>query len=139
MTGDAAERLFPGAVRYRPGDGPALNAEILGLMRAGRKTATCAALSEFSEAEPAPEPGRVDIALDWAGQPALATRTLAVEQLRWDEMDEARVPPQGEFRDLADWRAGYRAYLTRAGRFREDLPLIYETFAVVHDFGEEAA
>lgn len=122
-------------VQYCPGDSAALNAEILGLMRSGAKTASCEALAYFEETgEPLPVPGRVDIALDWARRPALATETLALRHLRFDEMTEADVAAQGEFRDLAHWREGYRAYLTRAGRYAPETPMILETFRVVRDF-----
>ena len=123
---------YPGAVTYRPGDSAALNAEILGLMRSGAKTMTCEAWDR-AVADGLPAAGRVDIALDWDGRPALATRTLMVERIAFGDMDEVRVAPQGEFRDLAHWQAGYRAYLTRRGVFAHDLPLMVETFAVVED------
>jgi uncharacterized protein YhfF len=132
MTAEDASAGWPGAVCYTPGDGPALNARILALMRSGRKTMTCEAWDR-SVAAGLPVAGRVDIALDWQGRPALATRTVSVERIAFDAMDETRVAPQGEFRDLAHWRAGYRAYLTRAGVFAPDLALMVETFRVVAD------
>ena len=135
MTLEEALARYPGAVAYRPGDSSELNAEILGLMRSGRKTATCAALAEFSETDPVPEVGRTDIALDWQGRPAHATRTLAVERLRYTDMDASRVPPQGEFADLNDWRRGYAAYFGRVWGFDPALEMIYERFEVVEDFG----
>jgi hypothetical protein len=49
-------------------------------------------------------------------------------------MDAGRIPPQGEFRDLADWKAGYEAYLRRAGLFQDDVLMLVETFEVVEDF-----
>jgi uncharacterized protein YhfF len=133
MTRDQALSLWPGAVAYTPGDGPVLNAQILSLMRSGAKSMTCEAWDR-AVADGLPEPGRVDLALDWQGRPALATRTLRVERIAFGAMDEARVLPQGEFRDLDDWRAGYRAYLSRSGVFAEDMTLMVETFEVVRDF-----
>ncbi|MCB6176942.1 ASCH domain-containing protein [Rhodobacter sp. Har01] len=135
MTLDDALARHPGAATDRPGDSAALNAEILALMRAGRKTATCAALAEFSKAEPAPEVGRTDIALDWQGRPALATRTTAVERLRYADMDAARVPPQREFADLQDWQRGYARYFARMGAFDPGVEMICERFEMVEDFG----
>jgi uncharacterized protein YhfF len=44
------------------------------------------------------------------------------------------VTAQGEFRDLDDWRAGYRAYLTRAGLFAPDVEMLVETFTCVEVF-----
>jgi uncharacterized protein YhfF len=133
MTLDEVLVRYSGAVAYRPGDGPALNAEILALMRSGRKTVTCDAW-ESARADGLPVPGRIDVALDSEGRPALATRTLKVERVPFDAMDAARVAPQGEFRDLAHWREGYRAYLTRAGTYAPDVAMMVETFEVVEDF-----
>jgi len=107
-------------------------------MRSGAKTATCAALSEFEDGKEAlPEVGRVDIATDWDGAPQLATRTLSLERLRFAEMDQVRIPPQGEFRDLAHWRNGYAAYLACITDFTPDTELLFERFEVVEDFGSD--
>jgi uncharacterized protein YhfF len=132
---DEAQRRYPGAVAFTYGDGPELNAEILALVRGGRKTMTCYAAEAFAlRGEPLPYPGRVDIALDWSGRPALAVRTVSVKRQRFCDVGEADVPPQGEFRDLAHWRAGYEAYLRRAGCFSEDVEMVMETFELVEDF-----
>lgn len=126
---------YPGAVAFKYGDSAALNAEIIQLVRAGRKTVTCDAWLAFAARnESLPKVGRTDIALDWAGAPQLAVRTVAVEKVAFCDVDAARIPPQGEFRDLDHWRAGYEAYLRRAGIFREDVDILLETFEVVEDF-----
>ncbi|MBY6004711.1 ASCH domain-containing protein [Salipiger bermudensis] len=131
---EAALARWPGAQSYRPGDSAALNAEILGLMRSGKKRASCEAWSVFEEGtEALPEVGRVDLALDWQGRPALALRTTEVLRLRFGEMGEAMVAEQGEFADLADWRRGYEAYLTRAGRFEPEVEMMFERFELVED------
>jgi uncharacterized protein YhfF len=136
MTLDDALARHPGAVTFRPGDSAALNAGILALMRSGRKTMTCAAWADFEAgAEALPVVGRIDIALDWEGRPACAVETLRVERIAFSAMDETRIPPQGEFRDLAHWREGYRAYLERAGSFDPDMPMMVETFRLAEDFG----
>lgn len=126
---------YPDAVCFTFGDSAALNAQILELVRAGRKTMTCDAWEAFAlRAEQLPEKGRIDIALDWVGVPQLAVRTVDVERIRFCDMDAGRVPPQGEFRDLADWQSGYEAYLRRVGLFQDDVPMLVETFEVVEDF-----
>ncbi|MEQ8480419.1 MAG: ASCH domain-containing protein [Hoeflea sp.] len=135
MTLDEALQRYPGAKTYRSGDSEELNGELIELMRSGRKTATCAAPEEFADdPESYPEVGRIDIALDWNGNPAMATRTLSIEKIGFSRMDEARVPAQGEFKDLEDWRNGYRAYYQRQGSFDPNMILIYERFEVVEDF-----
>lgn len=135
MMLDQALAKYPGAESFTYGDGPDLNAEILTLVRAGRKTMTCDATCAFvARAEKLPEPGRIDIALDWSGTPVLAVRTVLVEYIAFDQMDASRIAPQAEFRDLAHWRAGYKAYLTRAGHFAPDVEMLVETFEVIEVF-----
>lgn len=130
-----AQARYPGAQAFAFGDSAALNAEILALVRAGRKTVTCDALAAFeARGEAAPQPGRIDIATDWAGQPVLALRTLTVQHMPFDEMTVELVADQGEFRDLAEWRRGYEAYLTRSGQFAPDVLMLVERFEVVEVF-----
>jgi uncharacterized protein YhfF len=57
-----------------------------------------------------------------------------VTRMPFSAMTEDLVADQGEFRDLADWRAGYRAYLTRAGLFSPDAEMLVERFTVVEVF-----
>jgi uncharacterized protein YhfF len=134
LPADIATR-YPGAVTFRFGDNARLNAHVLDLVRSGQKTVTCSALASFAASEPPlPEPGRIDIALDWDGHPVLAIQTVTVEIIPFDQMDAARVPAQGEFRDLDDWRAGYEHYLRRTGHFAPNAPMLVETFRVVEVF-----
>ena len=136
---DDAKARYPGAELFRPGDSPNLNAHILSLVRSGAKTVTCEAWSVFETGgEALPEPGRIDIALDWDGNAAYAVETLDVRKVRFCDMAPDDIPPQGEFRDYDDWANGYRRYLTRAGRFSPDVPLMVETFRLVEDFGGSA-
>lgn len=133
---DQARARYPGAVAFTYGDSAALNAEILRLVRAGAKTVTCDAVAAFEKrGEAPPVSGRIDIALDSMGAPALAVKTVEVAHMRFDQMSDALVADQGEFRDLAHWRAGYEAYLTRAGVFAPDALMLVERFVVVEDFG----
>ncbi|MGA9253173.1 MAG: ASCH domain-containing protein [Roseobacter sp.] len=135
LTCEQAQARYPAAITFTFGDSASLNALILDLVRTGRKTVTCDAWDAYAaRAEPLPEPGRVDIALDWGGMPQLALRTVAIERIKFCDMDAGRIPPQGEFRDLADWKAGYEAYLRRAGLFQDDVLMLVETFEVVEDF-----
>lgn len=132
----AALARYPGAVTFRYGDGPALNVQILALVRAGRKTVSCDALAAFqARGEALPEPGRRDIALTWDGTPALVIETQRIDLIPFDRMPEALIPPQGEFRDLAQWQAGYRDYLTRSGHFAPDAVMVVETFRLIEDLG----
>lgn len=136
VTLERALARYPGSVSFAFGDSAALNAEILALVRAGKKTVSCDALACFlARGETLPEAGRIDIATRWDGSPALAVRTVAVEHVPFDQMTEERVVDQGEFDDLAHWQRGYTAYLTRSGHFAPDVMMLVERFEVVEDFG----
>ncbi|MEX5599702.1 ASCH domain-containing protein [Pseudophaeobacter sp. C1-32P7] len=134
---EEALAAFPVAQSYRPGDSSALNAEIIGLIRSGAKTVSCEAWSVFDHGlESFPEAGRVDIVLNWDGTAACATETVKVDKVRFCDVTAEMVPPQGEFKDLEHWRAGYESYLTRTGRFHQNAPMMVETFRLVRDFGD---
>ena len=125
----------PEAETFRFGDSQALCDEILALVRAGRKTATCEAARHYGpDGDAWPEVGRRDIALNWDGTPALMIETVAVETRRWSQMDAEFVAAQGEFRDLAHWQQGYRAYFTPNGGWSPDMKLMCERFKVVEDY-----
>ena len=126
----------PDCETYRFGDSAELSAEILALVRAGKKTATCEAARAYSNGgDEWPEVGRRDVALEWDGTPAVMTETVSVETRRFGDMDEAFVQAQGEFRDLAHWKVEYRAYFERTGGFEDDMKVMCETFKVVEDYG----
>jgi len=130
---------YPGAQTFRFGDGPALCEELLALVRAGRKRATCLALAEIAAGQVAPKIGRRDIALDSQGNPALVIETLRLIELRFCDMPEDLALMEGEDESLEGWRAGHRRYFERAGIFSPDMPLIWEEFRVIEDFSLPAA
>ena len=131
----------PEAETFRFGDSRALCDEILALVRAGKKTATCEAARHYGPSDGSsgyawPEVGRRDIALDWDGNPALMIETVAVETRRWSGMDAEFVTAQGEFRDLADWQVQYRRYFERTGGWSADMKIMCERFRMVVDYGK---
>ncbi|UWQ17828.1 ASCH domain-containing protein [Jannaschia sp. M317] len=129
----------PDAETFRFGDSEALCAEILGLIRTGKKTATCEAARVYgAKGDAWPEVGRRDVALNWDGTPALMIETVEVTTRRWSEMDAEFVAAQGEFRDLAHWQSGYRRYFERNGGWSEDMKLMCERFRVVADYAADA-
>ena len=67
-TLEALRARYPGAETFRFGDNAMLSAELLALVRAGRKRATC---SHQGQEGAFPELGRRDIVLTWDGTPAL--------------------------------------------------------------------
>jgi uncharacterized protein YhfF len=136
MTLDEALARYPGAVTFAFGDSRALCDELLALVRAGKKTATCGAARDFgAEGEPLPVGGRRDIALDWDGNPALVIETVEVTRRRFNEVDAAFALAEGENDDLEGWRRDHRAYFERNGGWSADMELICERFRLVEDFG----
>ncbi|RVT83939.1 ASCH domain-containing protein [Rhodobacteraceae bacterium CCMM004] len=136
MTQDEARARYPGAQTFTFRDSRALCDELLALVRAGRKTATCGALRDVAEGgEAMPVPGRRDIALDWDGRPALVIETVAVAVRRFCDVDEGFALAEGEDDDLVDWQEGHRCYFTRNGGFHPEMDLICERFRLVEDLG----
>lgn len=134
MRLEEARARYPGAETFQFGDGPELSAALLALVRAGRKTATCAAHRDVqSGAEAMPIVGRRDIALTWEGAPALVIETTDVALRRFDEVDAAFALAEGENDDLAGWRRDHRAYFERNGGFAPDMLLVCERFRLVED------
>jgi uncharacterized protein YhfF len=135
----AALARYPGAQTFRFGDTPELTAELLALVRTGKKRATCTALAEIGAAEVEPVPGRRDIALDAEGRAALAIETLRVVRLRFHEVTAEMALMEGEDDTLEGWRAGHRRYWGRQGRFAPDMEILWEEFRLVEDFAAAGA
>jgi len=130
---------YPGAGSFKFGDNAKLSADLIALVRAGKKRATCDALATF-EAEPGSMPvvGRCDIALNWDGTPALVIRTLKVEQVRFCDVTEEMALAEGENTDLAGWQRDHQAYFERNGGFDPEMMLVFEHFEVVEDLAGRA-
>ncbi|AUH63697.1 ASCH domain-containing protein [Paracoccus zhejiangensis] len=118
-------------VGFTFGDSRALNERLLGLVRAGTKTATCGALRDFqADGEEMPVVGRQDIALDWEGKPALRIETVEVTIRRFCDVPEAFALAEGEG-DFEDWKTGHIAFFTRNGGFDPEMELVCERFRLV--------
>lgn len=132
---------YVGAVSFSFGDSPEMADDLLALVLAGTKTATCGALRDFGPggAEP-PKVGRRDIVLDGRGRPAAVIETLEVTIRRFDEIDERFAHDEGEgLRSLVEWRAGHRDYFERNGGWSPDMELICERFRLVEALPREPA
>ncbi len=131
----------PSAVTFSFGDSPEMADELLALVLAGTKTATCGALRDYGEgAEAMPVVGRRDVVLDGKGRRAAVIETLEVTVRRFDEVDAAFARDEGEGdRSLAGWREGHRSYFDRHGGFAPDMELMCERFRLVEvlDRGKE--
>lgn len=126
---------YENAVTFSFGDSPELADELLALVLAGTKTATCDAVGNYGAAEPMPVVGRRDIVLDGKGRPACAIETLEVTLQRFDEVGEdlARDEGEGE-RTLAYWRRVHEDYFRRNGGFSPDMMIVCERFKVIEVF-----
>ena len=136
MTLDEALARYPGAETFTFGDSAMLSAELLALVRAGVKTATCGALRDFqAEGEALPEVGRRDIALDWEGTPALVIETVEVAVRRFREVDVDFALAEGESDSLDGWQTDHRRYFERNGGWDPEMQLVCERFRLVEDLG----
>lgn len=116
------------------GDSQELCDQLLALVRAGKKTATCGALRDFGpDGEPLPQVGRRDTALNWDGTPALVIETVEVSMKRFCEVDESFALDEGENDSLAGWREDHRQYFQRNGGFDPQMMLVCERFRLIHD------
>lgn len=124
---------YADATTFVFGDTPQMADELLALVLAGTKTATCGALRDFPKDSAArPQVGRRDIVLDSRGRRAAVIETVEVTVRRFDEIDEAFAADEGEgLRSLADWRDSHQAYFTRNGGFAPDMELLCERFRLV--------
>lgn len=118
-------------LRFSFGDSPALADELLALVLAGKKDATCAAVQHFKDdGEPFPQVGRRDVVLNGAGEEACVIETVSVEVLPFDTITPAFTDREGEG-PYAEWRAGHEAYFARNGGFSPDMEIVCEIFRLV--------
>ncbi len=121
------------------GDNPALADELLALVLAGAKTATCSALWEWEAKGKTPTAvGAFWIVLDGRGEPRCVVETVEVTMRRFDAVDADFAYAEGEDdRTLASWRAGHERFFTRTlaaiGKvFTPEMPLVCERFRLVY-------
>lgn len=127
---------YPGCTTFTFGDNMKLCDELISLVRSEKKTATCEALREFeSGMEAMPSAGRIDIALNWDGTPALAIRTLSIAIEKFSEVGELFALAEGENDNLEGWRLNHEAYFERNGGYEPDMKLVCERFELAEDFG----
>ncbi|MCG7519128.1 ASCH domain-containing protein [Ruegeria sp. Ofav3-42] len=129
---------YPSAQTFKFGDSAMMSAELLSLVRAGRKTATCGALRDYPDGSPeTPVVGRRDIALEWDGRPALVIETVNVSVCRFCDMSEDFALAEGENETLGGWREDHRRYFERNGGFDPEMELLCERFRLIEDLAVE--
>jgi uncharacterized protein YhfF len=122
---------YANAITFSFGDSPELNEELLGLVLAGKKTATCGALRDYEEGKEAmPVVGRRDVVLNGAGEPAAVIETLSIEIMAFDAVDPSFTDLEGEG-PYAKWRGEHEAYFSRNGGFAPDMQVVCEKFRLV--------
>ena len=115
------------------GDGPRLADELLKLVLAGVKTATCSTEDEPNTSAP----GERWIVLDGRGDPRCVIETTEVTYRRFGDVDAAFARDEGEGdRSLAYWRQAHRRYFGRLGKFSEGMMLMCERFRLVEIFAD---
>jgi uncharacterized protein YhfF len=110
------------------GDGPALADELLDLVLAGKKTATCWSVSDGQQTEI----GKRMVVRDGQGRPRAVLETLELARRSFHEVDAAFAHDEGEGdRTLSFWRAAHERYFRRQGTFAPDMPLYCERFRLI--------
>jgi uncharacterized protein YhfF len=110
------------------GDGPRLADELLALVLAGKKTATCWSVSDGQQTEI----GKRMVAKDGQGRPRAVLETVELTQRRFHEVDAPFAFEEGEGdRTLSFWRAAHERYFRRQGTFAPDMALYCERFRLV--------
>ena len=97
------------------GDSASLSRELLELIRSGRKRAGTSLLwaCEF-DGESLPCVGDIEIVLDHLDRPAVVTRIVNVEVVRFDRVTAAYAAVEGEGDgSLAHWRRAHWSFFTR--------------------------
>lgn len=116
------------------GDSKELCDDLLALVRAGKKTATCGALRDSGPGgEEMPVVGRQDIALNWDGTPALLIETVEVTIRRYCDVDADFALAEGENDTLEGWQQDHKRYFERNGGWSPEMELVCERFRLVKD------
>ena len=119
---------YRGLPSFAFGDSPTLADELLALVIAGLKTATCMTPDDPNLSRP----GQRWIVRDGRGRPACVIETTEIAVRRFDEVDAAFAHDEGEGdRSLESWRDNHRTYFRRHGTFSEDMTLVCERFQVI--------
>lgn len=111
------------------GDSPEMADDLLNLILAGRKRATC--WSAVADAEGA-KVGARWVVEDGKGRPRAILETVEIRQQRFDEVDEDFAAAEGEGDlSLVYWRNAHQGYFERNGGFDPEMPLWCERFRLV--------
>ena len=132
--------LPPGPVRVDGyGDSPALSAELLALIRDGRKRAGTGLLWAYeADGEAVPKLGDIEIVVDHRHEPALVTRITTVQVIPYSAVTAEYAAIEGEGDGSLDyWRQAHWAFFSRECRRigrepEESMPVICSVFEVLN-------
>ncbi len=112
--------------------------ELLRLVLIGQKRATSSSLRayEIDGSEP-PRKGDLSIVTDWDGNPRCVIETTNTTVMKFSDMTFDVCRREGEDECLETWREGHIRFFTEEGRqsgyaFSEDMPILFEDFAVIY-------
>ncbi len=121
------------------GDSPELADELLDLILAGKKTATCSSVWEYQEeGSEIPFVGMRSVILNGSDEPKCIIETTEVTIRKFAEVDTDFAAEEGEGdKTLNYWREAHRRFFSRTlpkiGReFSENMPLVCERFKVIY-------
>ena len=125
-----------GLEHFMFGDSPAMADELLALVLAGKKTATCWAASQGLKDSAL---GARYVVQDGAGTPRAVIESVELVQRRFDEVDAVFAAEEGEG-DLshAHWAAVHEDYFVREATYAPDMLLWCERFRLIEILGEGA-
>ncbi len=111
------------------GDSPELADELLALVLAGKKTATCWAAAEGDKGV---EVGKRWVVKDGQGRARAILETVELTRRRFGDGDAAFAHDEGEGdRSLGYWRRAHANYFTRRGEFAPGMELFCERFRLI--------
>ncbi|WES69675.1 ASCH domain-containing protein [Superficieibacter sp. HKU1] len=129
---DKLKSRYPHAHVWSFGDSAEMADELVQLVIAGDKKASCGSLAAWSQGEEAISPGDYHIVLDGSDHPACVIRTISLKLIRFNEVTAQDAAAEGEGdKSLQYWRKSHQAFFTREGTFSEEMELIFETFLLV--------
>jgi uncharacterized protein YhfF len=122
------------------GDSSEMQDELAALVVAGRKRATCGALSWYQRQPQQPAEGTRWVVEDGAGDPRCVVETTALHVCRFDEVTAEFAAEEGEGDLTLDWwRKAHRAFFIREGTFAPDMKVLCERFRLVEVIRSETA
>jgi uncharacterized protein YhfF len=126
--------------RFAFGDNAQMADDLLALVLAGTKTATCGALADYEKDGAAlPKPGQRSIVLNGKGQPACIIETTQVRCQRFDAVDAdfAREEGEGDL-SLSHWQGNHARFFRRNGGFSPDMMVVCRNFRLIERLGGAA-